>query len=173
MVKLLLKIETDIVSLKEVTVVGHSLGAQIAGKIGGKLNVIRQETVLGAIFGLDPAGPCYTFPCVDDQIDILDSLDAVYVQIIHTNAFFLGSAPKAGCHDFYINGGIIQPLRELIGSHYFACDLFAYTLDPRVSCKSDLDRKGQRLGIYNAKDPKTCGSYLLFTNLLLFYPYYC
>lgn len=41
--------------------------------------------------------------------DKLDSSDAVYVDIIHTNAMVQGKLERCGHADFYMNGGIMQP----------------------------------------------------------------
>lgn len=178
LVTLLLRLETAGVNLQSVTLVGHSLGAQIMGKVGGNLNKNKSsfQRAIGTIIGLDPAGPCYTFPCAVEPNKILDRDDATYVQVIHTNALFLGTASPAGCHDFVVNSGVLQLPLFIIGSHYFATDLFAYTLDPSVNCLGRtfwLSPQKQRLGIYNQKNPTTCGTYLLFALPLPFYPYYC
>ncbi|KAM4636062.1 pancreatic lipase-related protein 2-like [Discoglossus pictus] len=56
-------------------VIGHSLGAQVAGEAG------RRIKELGRITALDPAAPC--FKCTD-PVASLDRSDAKFVDIIHT-----------------------------------------------------------------------------------------
>ncbi|MPC47440.1 Pancreatic triacylglycerol lipase [Portunus trituberculatus] len=61
-----------------VQIVGHSLGAHVAGVIGQNLKNFR----LPFITGMDPAGPdFYNMP----ESSRLDKTDADFVQIIHTN----------------------------------------------------------------------------------------
>ncbi|CAG2232270.1 Pancreatic triacylglycerol lipase [Mytilus edulis] len=63
------------VSYNDVHIVGHSLGAHVAGYVG--------ETVpIGRITGLDPAGP--EFNTADQRVR-LDPADAAFVDIIHTD----------------------------------------------------------------------------------------
>ncbi|XP_054152605.1 pancreatic triacylglycerol lipase-like [Oppia nitens] len=91
-----------------VHILGHSLGAHIAGYAGQRLN-----GTIGRITGLDPAGPDFqglTNPAVK-----LDPTDAIFVDAIHTNAnplitdFGLGNYDTLGHLDFYPNGGNHQP----------------------------------------------------------------
>ena len=56
--------------------------------------------------GLDPAMPLFVTASVNDK---LDPSDAVYVDVIHTNAMVQGKLERCGHADFYMNGGIIQP----------------------------------------------------------------
>lgn len=39
----------------------------------------------------------------------LDSSDAEFVDVIHTNALLQGKIERCGHADFYMNGGIVQP----------------------------------------------------------------
>ncbi|XP_061717667.1 pancreatic lipase-related protein 2-like [Cydia pomonella] len=85
--------------------IGHSLGAHIAGVAGKRL---QQNTGQQAsrITGLDPAGPCFS------KVDVgarLDRGDAAYVDVVHTNAGMLGIKEPVGHKDFYPNGGMTQP----------------------------------------------------------------
>ncbi|XP_054152599.1 pancreatic triacylglycerol lipase-like, partial [Oppia nitens] len=64
---------------KNVHIIGHSLGAHIAGYAGQRLN-----GTIGRITGLDPAGPQFEGL---NNIDVrLDPTDAQFVDIIHSNA---------------------------------------------------------------------------------------
>ncbi|CAF1000935.1 unnamed protein product [Brachionus calyciflorus] len=85
--------------------IGHSLGAHVAGYAGSRI------TGLGRITGLDPAGPLFENT---DPIVRLDPSDAVYVDIIHSDGtanllLGLGLSQPIGHSDFYPNGGKNQP----------------------------------------------------------------
>ncbi|KAH7940000.1 hypothetical protein HPB52_020208 [Rhipicephalus sanguineus] len=96
-------------------IIGHSLGAQIAGYAGERIDKI------GRITGLDPAGPYFFHmpPAVR-----LDPTDAAFVDVIHSDAslpfsfianlgFFnekgFGIDQLVGHMDFYPNNGNKQP----------------------------------------------------------------
>ncbi|CAL4072855.1 unnamed protein product, partial [Meganyctiphanes norvegica] len=90
-----------------VHIIGHSLGAQAAGLTGKHI----QYGTIGRITGLDPAGPAFYNKTAEHRID---SSDAAFVDIIHTNSgsIVLGCAglfEKLGHLDFYVNGGHHQP----------------------------------------------------------------
>ena len=55
--------------------------------------------------GLDPAGLYFTG--TDNEVH-LDKTDAKYVDIIHTNAGYIGTADIVGDTDFLPNGGSVQ-----------------------------------------------------------------
>lgn len=57
--------------------------------------------------GLDPAGPYFTKNIKPDVR--LDPSDALYVDVIHTDAGKLGTTTKGGHIDFFPNGGSRQP----------------------------------------------------------------
>ena len=86
-------------------VIGHSLGAHIAGYAGERV------PGLGRITGLDPAGPYFE----DTDIKVrLDPTDAVFVDTIHSDAspfltVGLGLKQALGHADYYPNGGHDQP----------------------------------------------------------------
>lgn len=56
--------------------------------------------------GLDPALPLFMTVSKDEK---LDSSDADFVDVIHTNALIQGKIEKCGHVDFYMNGGVMQP----------------------------------------------------------------
>lgn len=82
---------------EDLTVVGFSLGAHVAG-IAGK--TVRRGRI-NTIVGLDPAGPLFDINRVDTR---LDSGDAQYVEIIHSNGRYSGFGLPIGHADFYPNG---------------------------------------------------------------------
>merc|ERR1719270_1097721 len=86
-------------------IIGHSLGAHIAGYAGERI------PGLGRISGLDPAEPL--FQGMPPEVR-LDPGDAKFVDVIHTDSkeFYkggLGMEQPVGHVDFYPNGGKAQP----------------------------------------------------------------
>ncbi|XP_034137210.1 lipase member H isoform X2 [Drosophila guanche] len=79
-----------------VHVVGHSLGAHIAGRIGHYFN-----GTLGRVTGLDPALPLFT----QRSGDSLRSNAAQFVDVIHTDYPLFGDLRPRGTVDFYPNFG--------------------------------------------------------------------
>ncbi|XP_069998050.1 pancreatic lipase-related protein 2 isoform X2 [Penaeus vannamei] len=97
-------------NLKDVHLIGHSLGAHVSG-----LASKHFKTRVGRISGLDPAG--LTFHNVSKQ-QRLDKSDADYVDVIHTNGCYTFWRPWTDCYginenlghsDFWPNGGEHQP----------------------------------------------------------------
>ncbi|XP_055597894.1 phospholipase A1-like [Uranotaenia lowii] len=82
-------------------IIGHSLGAHIAGLSGKRL-----KEKIAYIIGLDPASPLFRYKKHQDR---LASTDAQYVEVIHSNGKALGLFRNIGTVDFYPNGGIVQP----------------------------------------------------------------
>ncbi|KAL1117636.1 hypothetical protein AAG570_003951 [Ranatra chinensis] len=83
-------------SLDNVHLIGHSLGAHVAGLAGA---AVKKGTV-ARITGLDPAGPPFT---ILDKKYKLDTSHAKFVDIIHTS--IVGHGKPMGHADFYPNGG--------------------------------------------------------------------
>lgn len=94
-------VELKYINLKKLTIIGHSLGAHIAGNAGRNVNGF-----INKIVALDPAGPLFSFPLSSYR---LDASDARYVEVIHTNGGLLGILEPLGDADFYPNGGMRQP----------------------------------------------------------------
>ncbi|XP_052271535.1 pancreatic triacylglycerol lipase-like, partial [Dreissena polymorpha] len=93
------------IDLHTVHIIGHSLGAHAAGYAGEHVDGI------GRITGLDPAGPAFEGT---DQAVRLDPDDAIFVDVIHTDAEHIlsggfGIKQPVGAVDFYPNGGKDQP----------------------------------------------------------------
>lgn len=61
---------------------------------------------LPRITGLDPALPGFV---TVNHHNKLDPSDAMFVDVIHTNAFMQGKVEQSGHVDFYVNGGVLQP----------------------------------------------------------------
>lgn len=109
---------------KKTTCVGHSLGAHICGMVSNHLDakqhrIVGKKTALCSqsfsrftnltffLLGLDPARPL--IDRFASKYFRLTKDDAHQVQIIHTNAGFLGEVNQVGHVDFCVNGGIMQP----------------------------------------------------------------
>lgn len=86
----------------QIGLIGHSLGAHVAG-IGGKH--VRTGR-LASIVGLDAALPLFWY---NEPEGRLHHGDAAYVEGIHTNVGFKGMARPIGHADFYPNWGRRQP----------------------------------------------------------------
>ncbi|CAG9107374.1 unnamed protein product [Plutella xylostella] len=91
--------------MKDFHLVGHSLGAHICSYVSYHLGGVSRIT------GLDPAQPCFR---TSDLTSKLDTSDADFVDVIHTNGRLLkkigfGLPEPIGHADFYPNGGMKQP----------------------------------------------------------------
>ncbi|XP_077862180.1 inactive pancreatic lipase-related protein 1-like [Saccoglossus kowalevskii] len=92
--------------VKDVYLVGHSLGAQVAGYAG------ERNPAIGRITGLDPGALAFED---EDPAVRLESTDAQFVDVIHTAAgnsitnIGIGIKGVSGHVDFYPNGGSEQP----------------------------------------------------------------
>ncbi|XP_055300053.1 inactive pancreatic lipase-related protein 1-like [Sitodiplosis mosellana] len=163
----------DLVSINDISLIGFSLGAHIAGIAGKHV----QTGKLPKIIGLDPAGPLFSLNKPNER---LDRLDAKYVEIIHTNGAFLGMHYPIGTVSFYPNHGLKQTgcLWDPTGtcSHLRAFKYFAESIYSTVSfyaypcasfedmkkgnCKGVGLRMGGEPGNYNAE----ASIYYLTTN---------
>jgi pimeloyl-ACP methyl ester carboxylesterase len=95
----------ELISVADVHIIGHSLGAQVCGYAGERI------PGLGRITGLDPAGPYFDNT---DKVVRLDETDALFVDVIHSDAknllaLGLGTITQCGHVDFYPNLGHDQP----------------------------------------------------------------
>ncbi|XP_065090093.1 lipase member H-A-like isoform X2 [Ochlerotatus camptorhynchus] len=109
----------------QIGIIGHSLGAHIAG-LAGK-NTRRK---VACIVGLDPASPLFR---LKKPAKRLSDKDAQYVEVIHTNGKALGIFASIGTADFYPNGGVKQPGCgwNISCSHQRAVDYFKESLKTR------------------------------------------
>ncbi|MCC3591910.1 hypothetical protein [Microcoleus sp. PH2017_28_MFU_U_A] len=112
------------------TLIGHSLGAHVAGFAA---SAYRQSTgkVINQIVGLDPAGPAFEGKGAGDR---LDPTDANRVVAIHTSQV-LGYNDRLGTLDIYANkkewyqpGQTIFPKNFLGGNHTYGTTLFTELL---------------------------------------------
>ncbi|GBP65252.1 Lipase member H-B [Eumeta japonica] len=114
--------------------VGHSLGAHIAGFAGRRVAGLTRRRV-GRIVALDPAGPCFTGApgTPGTPADRLTATDALRVDVVHTNGGILGLKEPVGHYDFFPNGGLTQPGCALaLCDHSRAWQLYAEAVgDPR------------------------------------------
>ncbi|KAG5669286.1 hypothetical protein PVAND_017176 [Polypedilum vanderplanki] len=110
--------------------VGHSLGAQILGRVGYQF-INNYSFKFKRITGLDPAGPLFANRNDDKLFQLeyptLNKLNAEFVDIIHTDAGTFGSKFTTGHIDFRPNGGSSQP-----GCSLFEC--FFIGQDDCLSC---------------------------------------
>uniref|UniRef100_A0A1Y9IV86 Lipase domain-containing protein n=1 Tax=Anopheles minimus TaxID=112268 RepID=A0A1Y9IV86_9DIPT len=111
--------------MEDVYIIGHSLGAHIAGIAGKTI----QSGLLHTIIALDPALPLFS---IRQQENRIGHQDAMYVEVIHTNGGLLGFLHPIGTADFYPNGGSHQPGCgfNVVGlcSHSRAWELFVESL---------------------------------------------
>ncbi|XP_067641470.1 pancreatic triacylglycerol lipase isoform X2 [Eurosta solidaginis] len=102
--------ELHLPNLKNVHIIGHSLGSHLAGYAGTHLQ--RDFGLkLARITGLDPAAPLFSETA---HIVRLDRSDADFVDVIHTDSNplmsgGLGLYERVGHVDFYPNGGDENP----------------------------------------------------------------
>lgn len=94
------------INLNKFHLVGHSLGAHIAGFVGSDF-----DGRIARITGLDPAGPIFVELNASMR---LDPSDSKFVDVMHTNGGTitkgsLGLSIPSGHVDYYCNGGSVQP----------------------------------------------------------------
>ncbi|KAF5296943.1 hypothetical protein FQR65_LT10094 [Abscondita terminalis] len=95
-----------VLELNSTHIIGHSLGAHLAGFIGQRIRYQTKGQKLSRITGLDAAGPGFIGV---SSYRRLDSSDAFFVDAIHTNGGQFGYPQSYGNADFYPNCGLFQP----------------------------------------------------------------
>jgi pimeloyl-ACP methyl ester carboxylesterase len=88
------------IAYNQVTMVGFSYGAHIAGIAG-----IILKGQIQRIFALDPAGMFITTFAKRSKERRLDKASAQFVQAIHTEKYDIGTSLQLGHQDFYPSGG--------------------------------------------------------------------
>ncbi|XP_028129789.1 pancreatic lipase-related protein 3-like [Diabrotica virgifera virgifera] len=153
--------------LNKTAIVGHSLGAHVAGiagrTVGGEANYL---------IGLDPAWPL--FVVLHRNIRIRPT-DAKFVQVIHTSD--VGIQGPLGHSDYYPNGGLRQPgclpAAFDLCSHVRAYQLLAESIKTgRFIAKQCRNYLSFRFGCRGSQsymgefyiDKKARGTYFLDTN---------
>ncbi|XP_068968362.1 phospholipase A1-like [Bombus flavifrons] len=84
-------------------IIGHSLGAQIAGLSARE---VGKSSRVAEVIALDPALPMFQDKQPGERVD---KSDAENVQVLHTCAGNLGMNISIGTSDFYANDGKRQP----------------------------------------------------------------
>ncbi|XP_018789245.1 PREDICTED: phospholipase A1-like [Bactrocera latifrons] len=135
-------------NLDETEVIGHSLGAHVAGYAGKN----TKHGLLHAIVGLDPALPFFSYNKPNKR---LNANDANYVESIQTNGGLLGFLKPIGKGAFYPNGGKTQPgcLLDLTG----ACSHARSTAYYAEAVARD-DFPSMRCGDYQEAVKDDCGT---------------
>lgn len=87
----------------KIHIIGHGMGAHIAGLAGKELGKIRPGYKIARITALDPAGPVFFFRFPFDK---LSKDDAVMVDALHTDPHSFGSLKAEYRVDFYANPGL-------------------------------------------------------------------
>lgn len=93
--------------LENVHVVGHSMGAQISGFAGKRVQSEIGKSI-DRITGLDPAMPGFVTPLVRPKKLRLSETDASFIDIIHTSVASSAYSMTLGTVDFYVNVGKTQ-----------------------------------------------------------------
>lgn len=93
------------IPLKHIHIIGHSLGAHVAGFAGKEVRK-RIKRKVGRITALDAAGPLFEIPIPVDESMRLSKNDAEFVDCIHTDGGIFGMTQAIGHVDFYPNGGV-------------------------------------------------------------------
>lgn len=128
--------------LSRTALVGHSLGAHIAGRTG---NLFKGR--IGKIIGLDPAGPLFAPYTLERHC--LSHRDAIQVHNLHTATAGNGNRFLLGSKDFYVNGGTVQPELKSSSSslsHKRATNIF----------RASIYRKFLAKGYYCKVPMRTC-----------------
>lgn len=93
------------IPLKKFHILGHSLGAHVAG-FAGKEVFRRLGKKIGRVTGLDAAGPLFEMPVPVDEDTRLSKRDAEFVDCVHTDGGIFGMTKAIAHVDFYPNGGV-------------------------------------------------------------------
>lgn len=151
------------IPLDRVSLLGHSLGAHIAGAAGA-----RTGSQVDAIFGIDPAHPFITIP-MRPATERLDPSDAKFVQVIHTTSGTFGTPFNIGHQDWFADGGkapqkgcepgliifdrnALAPI-SVVCSHLRALEIFRFALDPANQFKPSSQEQNDIYGYWSKRTP--------------------
>lgn len=96
------------INLGDIEIIGHSLGAHVAGFAGKTVKSLTGKRI-SKIIALDPAGPIFE-TIIRTNDNKLCKTDAVIVEALHTDGRVFGYLKPRGTIDIYFNGGTpIQP----------------------------------------------------------------
>ncbi|CAL8122803.1 unnamed protein product [Orchesella dallaii] len=139
--------------LSQVHLIGHSLGGQVVGTTGRIVQEMNNyQRKVGRITGLDVMNIFLVYKNVLKLRNLIDSSDATFVDIIHTNDGQIGLQGDYGKVDFYPDGGHHQtsctqtgPIENLIEmttgacSHIIVGRYWAGSINNRTltACKAD------------------------------------
>nr|XP_019557989.2 phospholipase A1-like [Aedes albopictus] len=138
-------VRSGMTTMDQIYLIGHSLGAHIAGNTGRLVSVGR----IKVIYGLDPASINFF---EDEPESRLSPDDAEYVEVIHTSTQFSGYPHPIGRVDFYLNYGKKQPGCSTEScSHGRSIEYLMESLSK--DCKGFW---GARCDDYNELKTKTC-----------------
>ncbi|KAG7212631.1 hypothetical protein KM043_012917 [Ampulex compressa] len=123
--------------MKNIHIVGFSLGAHVAGCASEMLK--SRNLLLGRITGLDPASPFFRRHLFREKSRKLDASDAQLVDVIHTDGApdftdGFGLLKPIGHIDFFPNGGIEQPGCTDVKNAVVVSRLKEDTLDVNIAC---------------------------------------
>ncbi|XP_037947732.1 phospholipase A1 VesT1.02-like [Teleopsis dalmanni] len=135
-------------SLETLDVIGHSLGAHVAGYAGKSVTSGEVHTIVG----LDPALPLFSYDKPDKR---LNSEDGFYVESIQTDGGKLGFLKPIGKGAFYPNGGKSQPGCgiDATGSCAHGRSVTYY-----IEAVKENDFPTMKCGNYEEAVAKSCGS---------------
>jgi|GEM_PF-6278868 len=83
------------VNFENTTIIGHSLGAQVAANVGEYAQTYYNQK-LDEIIGLDPARPKFNYSSVDDRLDANDAQKVTVIHSDYNGLFPLGYDKSAG-----------------------------------------------------------------------------
>ena len=117
-------------SFDQIYLIGHSLGAHIAGSAG---QYIQPQQRYNTIFALDAAGLLFNGKTPDKRVD---STDAHYVESITTSMGSFGYSGEIGHASFFPNYGQSQPhcsrSTNAMCNHLAAVKFFAESINSKI-----------------------------------------
>ncbi|CAL1289444.1 unnamed protein product [Larinioides sclopetarius] len=140
---------------KDIHLIGHSLGAHLAGATGRKISNLQRIT------GLDPAGPLY-YPV--QVFPALNYKDANFVDVIHTSNITTGYGypDPMGDMDFFPNGGTSQPQCQTLGVNFTGpASLYTGSCNHRASLTYFLESINSTKCVFLST---MCNNYADFSN---------